>query len=56
MPKDFFVFLLIIAALIGLRFLPVSSGIRLFLFSIIVISQVAFLLQGFLRNRPPKKG
>ncbi|NLN28174.1 MAG: hypothetical protein GX161_08145 [Firmicutes bacterium] len=51
MPKDFYAFLGLIAALMALRLLNLPRGIHFFFFSLIVVGQVALLAHGFLRTR-----
>lgn len=62
MPRDVYIFLLLLAVMIGWRFLlraegvEIRPGVALFVFAVIVVAQIAFLLTGFRRRRPPGKG
>lgn len=54
MPKDIYIFFVLLACLIGLRFANVPPGIHFFLFSLIVIGQVVFLGWAFTRGKGRK--
>lgn len=47
MPKDLYIFLSLLAALIILQLLPVPRTVFYVLFGLIVIGQVVFLYHGF---------
>lgn len=57
MPRDVYIFIAILLALIGYRYLlrgvEIRPGVAFFLFSILVVAQIVFLLTGFLRRRRP---
>lgn len=51
MPKDFYAFLGLIAALVVLRLLDLPRGLHFFFFSLIAVGQIALLTYGFTRSR-----
>lgn len=51
MPKDTYVFFALIAAMIILRLTDLPRGVHFFLFSALVVGQVALLLHGFASKR-----
>lgn len=53
--RDFVIFLLLLASVVSLNYLPIAPGPRLFLFVLIIIAQVVFVYQGLKRSRkgPP---
>lgn len=55
MPRDAYVFLLLLAALIGLRLVDLPPGVRFVLFSLIVVGQVALVAYGLSQPLRGKK-
>lgn len=54
MPKDIYIFFVLLAGLIVLRLVNIPPGIHFFLFSLIVVGQVVFLGWAFTRDRARK--
>lgn len=51
MPKDFYAFLGLIAALVLLRLFDLPRGLHFLLFSLVVVGQIALLTYGFTQAR-----
>lgn len=51
MPKDLYIFLLLLVGIVGIRFLNVSPGLRLFFIVLLILGQVLFLLYLFRQSQ-----